>query len=67
MKLRRNLDGYYFRIKRDDSWQTVCFSDMNDDEKQATLNKLSKIDIMNIAKGMANRLYQVGEMYNISM
>jgi hypothetical protein len=27
-KKQRNLDGIYFRVKRDGKWVTVCYSDM---------------------------------------
>lgn len=33
MKLR-NLDSVYFRIKRNNKWMTVCFSDLTDEEKE---------------------------------
>ena len=30
----RNLDGTYFRIKRNDKCENVCFSDMTRDERK---------------------------------
>ena len=30
--INRDLDGIYFRVKRDDRWQNICFSDMTDEE-----------------------------------
>ena len=31
--MNRNLDGCYFRVKRDDKWQNVCFSDLTPVER----------------------------------
>lgn len=31
--MNRNLDGCYFRVKRDDKWQSICFSDLTPDER----------------------------------
>ena len=30
--MNRNLDGVYFRIKRDEKWQNICFSDLTEEE-----------------------------------
>lgn len=32
MEKQRNLDGVYFRIKRDDKWKNICFSDLTEEE-----------------------------------
>ena len=31
-KPKRNLDGIYFRVKRDGKWDNVCFTDLTDEE-----------------------------------
>lgn len=28
----RKLDGVYFRIKRNDKWENVCFSDLTEED-----------------------------------
>ena len=28
----RNLDGVYFRVKRYDKWQNICFTDLTNEE-----------------------------------
>ena len=30
--MNHNLDGVYFRVKRDDRWQNICFTDLTDEE-----------------------------------
>jgi len=31
---KRNLDGIYFRIYRDDKWDNICFSDLTHEEME---------------------------------
>lgn len=33
----RNLDGIYFRINRNESWENICFSDLTEEEMQGVL------------------------------
>lgn len=31
--MNRNLDGVYFRVKRNGKWDNICFSDLSETEK----------------------------------
>ena len=33
----RNLDGVYFRVKRYDEWQNICFTDLTNEETNTIL------------------------------
>ena len=33
-----NLDGVYFRVKRYDKWQNICFTDLTNEETSVILN-----------------------------
>lgn len=35
--MNRELDGYYFRVKREDKWENICFSDLTDEEMDKML------------------------------
>lgn len=35
--VNRNLDGAYFRIERDGKWQSICFSDLTEDEMKSVM------------------------------
>ena len=35
--MNHNLDGVYFRVKRDDKWQNICFTDLTDEETNTIL------------------------------
>ena len=66
-RVQRNLDGYRYRILRDGKIYVVCLSDMNDEEKDRILAKLTKDKLYAMTKGLANRLYQIGEGFNIKL
>ena len=38
-KKQRNLDGIYFRVKRDGKWCNVCYSDMEQAERDEVARK----------------------------
>lgn len=31
---KRNLDGVYFRIKRNNKWEDICYSDLTIEERE---------------------------------
>lgn len=35
--VNRDLDGIYFRVKRNKRWESVCFSDLTDEEMDKVL------------------------------
>ena len=34
---KRNLDGCYFRVQRDGKWESICFSDLTEEERNGVL------------------------------
>ena len=36
-KINRELDGCYFRIQRDGKWQSICFSDLTEIERDSVM------------------------------
>lgn len=67
MKKQRNLDGYYFNIKRQNVVETVCLSDMNEYEIDNAILKYTNKQLKALVKGLSSRLYQIGEAYNIKL
>lgn len=65
MKKQRNLDGVYFRVKRDDKWCNVCFSDLTNDEKDEILSSRSDEWLKNMCKILADTIYSIGEQFGI--
>ena len=59
------LDGVYFRVARNNSWENICFSDLTDAEKQEVMCGRSETWLMDLCKILANKLYEIGEMFDI--
>ena len=57
--MNRNLDGVYFRIKRDEKFENICFSDLTEEEKDEVLDGRSREWIM----GLIDRIIVVYEEY----
>lgn len=61
----RNLDGIYFRVKRDGKWQDICFSDLTIKEiDEVSKNKDTKW-WRSIALHLKDCLNEMGEQFNI--
>ena len=48
--MNRNLDGYYFRVKRDGKWDNVCWSDMTDEERDEQMTNRSEEWLKSLCK-----------------
>ena len=64
--MKRNLDGYYFRVQRNDRWQNVCFTDLTLDEKKQIMKDKGDVWLQSLALGLANVIRDIGEIYDIS-
>lgn len=75
MKTQRNLDVVYFRICRDGELVKVCYSDLDQTERDEIASKLAENKDIEyqaafwrmMADIMANALYDVGEQFGIVM
>lgn len=73
MKRQRNLDGVYFRVKRDGRWQNVCYSDMTADERDEIARKRAEHATpeqqaewwRSMADILADALYDMGEQLGV--
>jgi len=65
MMLERNLDGIYFRIKRDDKWMNLCFTDLTEEEREKVLKDKSQDFVLQLALAMAKRLREVGDQLGL--
>lgn len=61
----RNLDGAFFRIKRDCRWQNICFSDLTNEEMDAVLNGQTTIWLMSLCKHLGETLRRIGDKFDI--
>lgn len=65
--MNRNLDGVYFRINRDDSWQSICFSDLTEEEMDNVLQNKSEEWLRRMCKILGETIKDIGEQLNIVM
>lgn len=65
--MNRNLDGVYFRIKRDNEWQNICFSDLTDGEMEEVLQNRSDEWLKSMCKILGRTIRDIGDQLDISM
>jgi hypothetical protein len=63
--VERNLDGIYYRVKREDKYFSLCFSDLTDEEQTEFLSRLEKDGFTRMCKELAASLRRVGDQFDI--
>ena len=64
--MNRNLDGVYFRIKRDDEWQNICFSDLTDDEMEEVMKDRPVEWLKSMCKILGHTIRDIGDQLDIA-
>ena len=65
MRVKRDLDGIYLRIKRDGKYQNLCLSDMTKEELEENLNSDRGEWLKGAVIHLALTLHDIGEQFNI--
>ena len=52
--MNRNLDGVYFRVKRDDRWQNICFTDLTNEETNTILKDRTEVWLLSMLEVLLN-------------
>lgn len=60
--MNRELDGCYFRIVRDGVGQSVCFSDLTKEERDALLAGKDAQFLKNLCCYLADRIRELGDI-----
>lgn len=63
--MNRGLDGIYFRIERNGKWQSICLSDMTDEEIDRVLENRNRNFAIGCIKVMARKLREIGDQFDI--
>ena len=64
--MNRNLDGCYFRFKRDGKYQNICYSDLTADERDASMFEGRSTEWWrSLANHLADCLKRVGDELDI--
>lgn len=61
---KRNLDGAFFRVKRDGKWQSICFSDLTDEEMDKVLNGQTTVWLKSLCKHLAETIRRIGDKFD---
>lgn len=64
--MKRNLDGYYFRVHRNGRWQNICFTDLTLDEKKQIMKDKDDVWLQSLALGLADVIREIGYIYDIA-
>ncbi len=75
MKTQRNLDGVYYRTYRNGEWCNVCYSDLEQSERDEIASELAENKALKgqvaywrtMADILADALYDMGEHFGIIM
>ena len=65
--MNRNLDGVYFRVKRDDHWQNICFSDLTEKEMDNVMKDKSEEWLRNMCKILGATIKDIGVQFGDEM
>lgn len=63
--VNRNLDGCYFRVRRGEKYEDLCFTDLTRDEQETVLKDRSPEFIVGLACHLAEVLRKIGEELNL--
>ena len=61
----RNLDGVYYRVKRDGKWCNRCYTDLTDDEQNEFMSRLDEEGLKRLCSFLANTLRNMADQMNI--
>lgn len=64
--MNRNLDGIYFRVKRGEKFENVCFSDLTEEEREEICKDRPAIWFKGVAYHLADQLKLIGEEFDIT-
>lgn len=65
MTIKRELDGIYFRVKRGKYWESICFSDLSDEEMDKVLEGHSVEWLKNTCKILGRTIKRIGDEQDI--
>lgn len=61
----RNLDGCYFRIRRGEKYEDLCFSDLTRNEQEELLKDKSPEFIVELTLHLAKIIRQIGDEFDL--
>lgn len=65
MRVKRDLDGIYLRVKRNGKYQNLCLSDMTEEELEENLNAERGEWLKGAVIHLASTLHEIGDLFDI--
>lgn len=59
--MNRNLDGYYFRVEHDGKWQSICWSDLTEEERYEIADKFNNEALKRFCVGLGTVIRKIGD------
>ena len=63
--MNRELDGVYFRIKRNDKWDNICFSDLTEEEMNEVIKDKDIEWLKSLCIILGKTLKEIGDYFDI--
>mgnify|MGYP000277714528 FL=1 len=63
--IKRNLDGCFFRVRRREKYEDLCFTDLTRDEQEELLKDKSPEFIVELTLHLAATLRQIGDEFDL--
>ena len=64
-RIMRNLDGVYFRVKTDDGYKNICWSDLTEEQMRKVLKGRKKDYITELAILIGQTFREMGDQLDI--
>lgn len=61
----RKLDGVFFRVQRNNKWESVCISDMSDEERSEVLKDKDAVFLRRLVDILAMTIHDIGEQLDL--
>ena len=59
--MKRNLDGVYFRMGK----ENICFSDLTPEQQDQVMENRSEIWLKSLCKSLASTIKEIGDQFDI--
>lgn len=63
--IKRNLDGCYFRVRRGEKYEDLCFTDLTRDEQETVLKDRSPEFIVGLTLHLAKIIRPIGDEFDL--
>ena len=63
--MNRNLDSIYFRVKRDEKWNNVCFSDLTQEEMEQVMENRDIDWLKSMCIQLGKTIRDIGDQLDI--